>query len=346
MKNLLILTQKVDSHDQLLGFFIPWLRRFARHFGTVTVLCLEEGEHDLPDSVRVFGLGKDRRQSKLRQLWNFYRLTYSLRPDYDAVLVHMNPIWAVVGTWWWHLFGKPVSLWYTHKAVTWKLRLAERWVDRIFTASAESFRIPSSKVIVTGHGIDTDAFAPDPSVERIPDSLLVVGRIAPVKNYETVVDALARVATSEFMLTVVGEPALAQDRSYAELIQERVWNAGLAERVAFAGKLSNAELPAVYRTHQTFIHTSRTGSVDKALLEAMASGMYVISSNESSRAFLPPECLVPEDDPQALADALVCARIAPIPPSLRQYVVEHHNLDILIEKVSKMIAQSPRKQSL
>lgn len=338
MKNLLIVTQKVDSHDQLLGFFIPWLKRFTRYFGTVTVLCLEKGEYDLPDSVRVISLGKDRKHSKFRQLLNFYRLTYSLRRDYDAVLVHMNPIWIVLGAWWWHLFGKGVSLWYTHKAVTWKLRLSERWADRIFTASAESFRIASPKVTVTGHGIDTDVFAPDLSIERIPGSLLVVGRIAPVKNYETVIGALARISSPEFMLTVVGEPALAQDRVYADHIQERIWQEGLAQRVAFAGKLSNAELPTMYRSHQIFLHTSRTGSVDKALLEAMASGMHVVSSNESSRAFLPSECIVPENDPEALAQAVLRLRNEPVPPKLREYVIRNHNLDALIENISRRIS--------
>ena len=55
-------------------------------------------------------------------------------------------------------FQKKTLLWYTHKAVNWKLKLAEKLVDKIFTASKESFRLPSKKVEITGHGIDLEKF--------------------------------------------------------------------------------------------------------------------------------------------------------------------------------------------
>ena len=48
MEKLLIITQKVDKNDQLLGFFIDWIIRFAQKFDKVTVLCLEKGEFILP----------------------------------------------------------------------------------------------------------------------------------------------------------------------------------------------------------------------------------------------------------------------------------------------------------
>ena len=61
---------------------------------------------------------------------------------------------------------------------------------KIFTASHLSFRLKSSKVVVTGHGIDTELFKPDhlrlnPKDQRFNLRILSVGRIAPVKNYET-----------------------------------------------------------------------------------------------------------------------------------------------------------------
>jgi hypothetical protein len=53
-------------------------------------------------------------------------------------------------------------LWYTHKAVDGSLRLAVPLVRKVFTASEESFRLPSgrAKRVVTGHGIDCERFAP------------------------------------------------------------------------------------------------------------------------------------------------------------------------------------------
>src|SRR3989344_8687589 len=57
---LLIVTQKIDRDDDLLGFFHQWICEFARHCESVTVICLEKGEYALPANVRVLSLGKER----------------------------------------------------------------------------------------------------------------------------------------------------------------------------------------------------------------------------------------------------------------------------------------------
>ena len=54
------------------------------------------------------------------------------------------------------------DLWYTHRSVTLRLRLAERAATRVVSASPESFRLPSDKLRVIGHGIDTQRFTPAP----------------------------------------------------------------------------------------------------------------------------------------------------------------------------------------
>ena len=138
-KNLLIITQKVDENDQLLGFFVGWIREFEKHFGNVRVAALRAPEK------------------------NWFRLLFQILwqvPRHDAVFVHMAPIFAIIAAPWARLWGKRVGLWYTHGTVSLKLRIAEKLVNTVFTASPESFRLPSKKVIVTGHGIDTELFQP------------------------------------------------------------------------------------------------------------------------------------------------------------------------------------------
>jgi glycosyltransferase involved in cell wall biosynthesis len=337
-KRLLIITQKVDRDDQLLGFFVPWLQRFARHYANITVLCLQKGQYDLPSNVRVISLGKDEGRSKPVQLFRFYRQIVRSRNEYDAVFVHMNPIWVVLGGIVWHAMHKKIVLWYTHKAVTWKLRLAAHGADVILTASPESFRLASPKVIVTGHGIDTELFRPDPSKHLSGLHLLSVGRIAPVKNYATLIRAakLLRDEGVEFMLTFIGEPALASDVAYEKKLQRSIEELGLASQVRFVGKVPNPDLVPYYQSHSLFVHLSKTGSLDKTILEAMACGMQVVSCNDASRAFLPSSATFAEDDPQTLAAAIRRVSAEPVSPALREYVVAHHNLDRLIEKISRI----------
>src|SRR3989338_2848671 len=58
MLKLLIITQKVDKNDHILGFFHRWLEEFAKNTEKLTVICLEKGEYNLPENVKVLPLGK------------------------------------------------------------------------------------------------------------------------------------------------------------------------------------------------------------------------------------------------------------------------------------------------
>ena len=154
---LLILTQKVDTNDDNLSFFHNWIAAFAGQCERVSVICLYEGAHELPAHVRVYSLGKEQRVSRLRYIWNFYRYIIALRHEYDAVLVHMNPEYLILGGALWKFWKKRVGLWYTHKSKR-LLRPALFFADLVLSGSVDSFPIPTKKLAVTAHGIDTDHF--------------------------------------------------------------------------------------------------------------------------------------------------------------------------------------------
>ena len=112
--NLLILTQKVDKNDAILGFFHSWILEFAKNYEKVTVICLYEGEHNLPNNVKVLSLGKEKGVSKITYLYNFYKFIFQERKNYDKVFVHMNQIYIILGGLFWKLSGKEIGLWYAH----------------------------------------------------------------------------------------------------------------------------------------------------------------------------------------------------------------------------------------
>ncbi|MEK7068478.1 MAG: hypothetical protein AAB964_01545, partial [Patescibacteria group bacterium] len=182
---LLVITQAVDQNDSDLGFFCRWLTEFARHAERVEVLTLREGTHSLPQNVVVHQLGK----GKIRRALQVIRFAWVLK--YDAVFVHMNPEYLVVAGWLWRVLGKKTALWYTHKSVDLKLRIAVLFASIIFTASKESFRLRSKKVRVMGHGIDTDFFTPDQNVAR-GSHILSVGRLMQSKRHDLAIEAAAR----------------------------------------------------------------------------------------------------------------------------------------------------------
>jgi len=143
---LLIITQKVDINDDILGFFHSWIAEFAKHCEKITVICLKKGEYNLPKNVKILSMGKENGESKLKYIINFYKYIWRERKEYDTVFVHMNPEYVMLGGSLWRFMGKKISLWYTHKSITQNLQWAERLGHIIFTASEKSFRLQSDKI--------------------------------------------------------------------------------------------------------------------------------------------------------------------------------------------------------
>jgi len=310
----LIITQEVDENDQLLGFFVKWIDEFKKYY-TVRTIALRTPE-------------------KNWLLLCFKILWYV--PRSDAVFCHMAPIFAVIAGPWARLWRKRIGLWYTHGTVTWKLRLAEKFVNVIFTASPESFRLPSKKVIVTGHGINTELFTPKMGTpKRVSDTLkiLSVGRIAPVKHYEVLIEAaeILKQRGVDFTVTIVGKAVLERDKTYEQNMRDK--SSGL--NFNFTGQKTQSELPEIYRSHDIFIHMSDTGSLDKVLLEAMSCGIRVFSCNDAAKSFLPEWHIFDRDNPEELAGKILDVRSSDFDG--RKYVVENHELSKLITKISSLL---------
>lgn len=292
---LLVLTQKVDEGDDVLGFFHEWLRRFAARVESVEVVCLVEGAHTLPSNVRVYSLGKpaDAKAmagagARLVYSIKLYQYLWHLRGRYDAVFVHMNPEYVVLAGWLWRLIGKRIVLWYSHRNVDLKLRIAERFADVIASGAASSFRLHTSKLRVLGHGIDTDYFKPVGTASlHQPLKLVSVGRITPIKRLEVAVDALALLhkAGVAAELTLVGAPG-PSDEAYAEALKVRIAKAGLASAVIFAGSVPYKQIARYYQDSDFSINLAPTGGLDKAVFEAMACGLPVLVSNQGFTEYM------------------------------------------------------------
>ena len=280
---LLIVTQAVDTEDPVLGFFVRWIEEFAKHVEHVEVICLKLGKSDLPKNVRVHSLGKENGVSRVKYIFNFYTYIWRLRHEYDAVFVHMNPEHVVLGGILWRLLGKHVGLWYVHKSVDLKLRVAVLLVHNIFTASREGFSLGTQKLHVVGHGIDTAIFhAPIQSFHE-PLRIVSVGRITAIKNLDTLIEVviLLKKRGIDATMTLIGAPAHSSDEAYQESLKALAKERGVSDRVHFTGSVPHAQMPEQYRRFDISVNLCPTGGMDKAVLESMAAGMLVFVSNRA-----------------------------------------------------------------
>jgi len=282
---ILVITQTIDKSDSLLGFVHGWIAEFAKQCSQVTAIGLGVGTHELPENVHVLSLGKEEGRSRILYALRFLVFVVSKRKDYDAVFVHMNPEYVLLGGGLWRLMGKKVGLWYAHGHASLMLRVANRMTDLVFTSTTGGFTIPSSKRRVVGQGIDCRRFSFVARKLCTIFSVLTVARISPVKDIETLIKAFAGLPSGS-VLDIVGAPAVPKDEQYLEGLKTLAEQLGIGERVNFLGAVPNAALQPIYARADLFVNTSRTGSFDKTVGEAMATGLPVLTSNPAFKEVL------------------------------------------------------------
>jgi len=280
---LLIVTQVIDTEHPILGFFHRWVIEFAKHCEQVHVICLEAGTHNLPANVTVHSLGKEAGKGKLSYLLRFYQLIWSLRKEYDGVFVHMNQIYIILGAPLWRMWAKKIGLWYMHGSTPFSLKIAEKLAHTVFTGSSESFNVLSKKVVVTGHGIDIDKFKPSVFPKDI--DLVTVGRITPSKNLPALIEVLTMLRQTHIVsLTIVGRAITVKEKAHEAELRALVAQKNLESSVIFQGTVSQADLPSILNRSKVFVTAAQNGSLDKAVLEAMACAVPVVSMAEGTRS--------------------------------------------------------------
>lgn len=326
---LLVVTQRVDDRDTNLATHVRWLKEFASLCESVTVITQSVGTYELPQNVRVLSLGKERGASKLKQFLRLHAFVWKEALRHDAIFVLMVPLYVVWAAPAALLARRPIYLWYTHKHVSWTLRTAVFFVRRVFSASQESFRLNTPKARFIGHAIDTDFFTPDSSVTRTHGKLITVGRISSVKRLDLLIDAIdsLRRQGRDVTLHIIGVPVVEQDHFYKMRLHEQLARLGLDDFVSFCGGLSEGDILRAYQTASVCLNASQTGSIDRAMLEAMACGCPVVTSNEAFRVVVPLGGFVDPATPQAFADAIRSQLDHPVAlEALRPIVVGRHNL--------------------
>lgn len=339
-KRILIITQAVDTQDQVLGFFVEWLREFARRAHT-QVICLFQGVVPAGFKPELYSLEKEKGSSRLRRVLLFYVYLWKLRKSYDTVFVHMNPIYVIIGWPFFVLGKKKITLWYTHKHIDWKLRMATKLAHTVYSASLESFRLTTKKLIVTGHGIDVaEKFSFVPSQGRT--GVVSISRISRTKQNATILRAYGALATSleKHPLTIFGSPITADDHEYAREVhqsREELKSKGV-EQIRLEGACTHDEVARVLGHAKVFVNLSNTGSLDKAVLEACARGCLVISSNEAFKDILG-EWYCSSSQEAIVADLLKRAcnlsdsEYEQIVLRNRAYVEKNHSLTRLIQSL-------------
>src|SRR5207244_11322868 len=101
--------------------------------------------------------------------------------------------------------------------------------------------------------------------------------LEPRKNLERLIEAFAKIPQKEHQLVIVGNP-----RYHGEAAEQKARSLGLNGRVKFMGYVPREDLPALFSGAAAFVYPSLLQGFGLPVVEAMACGAPVITSNNSS----------------------------------------------------------------
>ncbi|MHB1232228.1 MAG: glycosyltransferase family 4 protein [Burkholderiales bacterium] len=231
--------------------------------------------------------------------------------------------------WSWHLYAAP-AIWIarlrgTGVVVNYRGGEAEAFFARAFSWVKPSLMRTSAIVVPSGflasifaargfatrivpNIVSLECFTATSVAEKpAAPHLLVARNLEPLYDNATALRAFARIRQQypSARLTIAGS---GPERN---LLEQLARSLGIADAVTFAGRVENTEMPAVYRTVRIALNPSLADNMPISILEALASGVPVVSTNVGGVPFLVENektaLLVPPGDAEAMAAA--CMRI-------------------------------------
>ncbi len=265
--------------------------------------------------------------ASIRGLRGLFRLVpYVLRlwrvtGQVDIVHVMANSGWS------WHLCAAPaiwVARWRRVPAVVnYRGGEADVFLARSSAAVRRTLRRAAALIVPSGflkdvferHGMSAGIVPNIIDLERFhaaqatdlptPRHLVVARNLEPIYDIPTALRAFALVrnALPDVRLTVAGS---GPERSDLEVLSRDL---GIERNVDFCGTRDRDEMAALYRSATVVLNPSRVDNMPNSVLEAMASGVPVVSTNVGGVPFILRDdvtgLMVPAGNPQAMADAVL-----------------------------------------
>lgn len=181
------------------------------------------------------------------------------------------------------IFGAKIKIVFTSTAQRHHSKFT-RWLmskmDAIIsTCNAANSYLKTPAEIIIPHGIDIETYTPSDRIKSDTINIGVFGRIRPSKGIDLLIDAAIPILKNNpgTMLHICGETT-PKFQSYLDEQKVKISAANLTDQVKFLGKVAFDTLPELYRSMDIVCAVSRNEGFGLTPLEAMASGVAVLTS--------------------------------------------------------------------
>jgi glycosyltransferase involved in cell wall biosynthesis len=176
----------------------------------------------------------------------------------------------------------------------------------------------SSGIWVNRPAVATDKIIPKNNwAENDPPLILAVGRLVWIKGYDYLLAALSRLkqAGIAFRAQIVGDGPLYAPLGYS------IEDLNLKPEVELLGSLPSAEVLQRLRSADLFVLSSHAEGISNATLEAMASGLPVVTTNAGGM-------------PEAVRDGI------------DGYVVPVRDINAMADRLKKLLTDSAQRERM
>jgi glycosyltransferase involved in cell wall biosynthesis len=266
-----------------------------------------------------------------------------------------------------HIWGRLAGLWAkvpalvhvehnsSERYTVWRLKLS-RWLatkTAAIVGVSEGVKsrllelgFPSEKCLAISNGVDWSKFetTPTPAWSERRPHVLMASRFAKQKDQPTLIHAM-RLLKQQQIQTRLSFAGLGKNRllQHSQKVSAQ-W--GLTSQIDFLGHVAN--MPALLSKHQIFVLSTHYEGMPLALIEAMASGCACIGTDVVGvREVIAPNVtglLVPENNPQAMADAIAMLLKDPekaesLGRAARAAVKQHFTLQVMNDNYTFLLLQ-------
>jgi glycosyltransferase involved in cell wall biosynthesis len=228
--------------------------------------------------------------------------------------------------WSWHLFAAPAILIGKLRGIAVVVNYRGGEADSFLARSVKQVKrsLARADALVVPSGFLETVFAKYGFTSRIVPNIIDLGRFSPreagvssapnilvARNLEPIYDNAT--ALRAFKIVRESLPAarltIAGSGPEKAMLHQLAAELGIAEAVTFAGRVENADMPKLYRSADVMINPSLADNMPISVLESLASGVPVVSTNVGGVAYLVKDgetaLLVPPGDHAAMAAALL-----------------------------------------
>jgi glycosyltransferase involved in cell wall biosynthesis len=274
---LLLFNLEIDSDSKVLAAGLDWVRSFSKYCENVYVFSTHVGNYDLPKNVKVWELGGGGIFNKFRWVvMGFYSVLVCLRVKNPRIVFHhMSQFTSIHPGLLFRVLSIRQGMWYAHAQKNLSLIIAEKIVNKTFTSAPGAFPVKSEKLIYLGQGVDTEIF------QRVFKSnrgkprvgLISVGRISKVKNLDELLIDLHEKNILE--IEFIGRNDNQEYFDYLTTVAKKK-----EIKLEILSDKKYADIPN-FLIKRKYYYCGTRIAVDKAAIEAAASGCIIISNNKN-----------------------------------------------------------------